>query len=85
MSRQALCQDCLRALTFATEDAFEQAHLGIVKCLCGGELCGCESCMASLAALAAGEFENAGLVGDISKIESWTADGGLVESQGVQP
>lgn len=70
MTYKALCQDCLRAVAFKTERAFNE-----VSCICGGYLCGCAGCMTVLGELEGGNLSPAGLK---CAMESWSAEGGAV-------
>lgn len=41
MKRLMLCQDCLSVAEYS-----EAGHIGLARCKCGGDYCGCESCNA---------------------------------------
>lgn len=72
---RVLCQDCLR------EEAFTEAkHVGDILCECGGEFCGCHSCMESLNALHLKDFERAadsGLLITEAQFFSWNPISGI--------
>lgn len=77
MTYQALCQDCLRAPIFDTNEELQQAHDGKVLCTCGGDLCACPQCLETLDDLKDGNYEGRDLK-LITKVKSWSAHGGIV-------
>lgn len=78
MNYRALCNDCLREHRFSDAQSFyaKEDINGIVDCSCGGELCDCPSCVATLDTLSAGAR---GQVPEIhGTVLDWTPDGGAV-------
>lgn len=73
---RALCQDCLRAPTFETDADLQKAHEEITRCVCGGQLCGCDFCLEVLADLESGKREGiSGIEG--GPVGDWTASDGV--------
>ena len=79
LEAMALCQGCCRLHPIAAliPDA---NHPGTGMCpICGAEACHCRGCLASVAALVAGDWEAARLQPHAARRAiSWTADGGLI-------
>lgn len=75
MTYKALCNSCLRVVTFKTQQGFAAAHANEVSCVCGGDLCGCDGCAAVARDLESGNFAPEGVK---VRMESWTAEGGAV-------
>ncbi|WGH28514.1 hypothetical protein 13VV501A_gene0017 [Vibrio phage 13VV501A] len=72
---RVLCQDCLRDESFT-----EAKHEGDILCECGGEFCGCTSCMNTLNALHRKDFEraaNSGLRITKAAFTSWNPTTGI--------
>lgn len=66
-----LCNDCLRIAPYS-----EARHAGDEMCICGGEFCGCGSCVDTAARLVAGE-RRADQLGVIADVGYWSADQGI--------
>lgn len=67
---KVLCQDCLRVEDFTPEkDNFE------VSCVCGGDFCGCGSCMESVNKLNAG-YRKAQDIGCQNDVGLWSEKNG---------
>lgn len=75
MTYKALCNSCLRVVTFKTQQGFAAAHANEVACVCGGDLCGCAGCTAVARDLESGNLAPEGVK---VRMESWTAEGGAV-------
>ena len=70
-----LCQDCLRLYVHQTEAERAAAHAEEFMCECGGQLCGCDSCVWVIEALERGERGT--LNGNIPKgVYQWTPERG---------
>jgi hypothetical protein len=72
-----LCQDCLRAVPL------HQASSNNGFCTCGGDTCGCSSCLHTLDLLSQGE-KDPKVLGIQSNVffQSWTPENGV---QGLTP
>lgn len=80
MTFRALCNDCLRAPSYETEAEQMAAHGEDVFCQCGGQLCACDFCLATLALLETGE--RGALNGRLQgPIVDWSAEGGRDEQR----
>ncbi|AUR98351.1 hypothetical protein NVP1250O_13 [Vibrio phage 1.250.O._10N.261.55.E11] len=72
---RVLCQDCLKLDSFT-----EQKHEGRVFCSCGGEFCGCASCMLTANALVSKDFKTAkihGLLITEEVFNTWSESDGI--------
>ncbi|MGL5343469.1 MAG: hypothetical protein ACRC9O_02220 [Plesiomonas sp.] len=64
---EMLCQDCLRVRPYSAA-----GHAGDEHCECGGDFCGCESCLETISGLRAGKRLASEL--DLrSDVKSWDA------------
>jgi hypothetical protein len=75
----ALCQDCLRVHRLCELVPCDNEPPGLCP-VCTGATCDCPDCVASIDALALGEWDRARLQDHIRPV-SWSPDGGLVEVQ----
>lgn len=64
-----LCQDCLRVVPFDLA-----GHQNDYSCECGGDWCGCEFCLFTVAQLRAGRRSDIGLK---RPIEFWCEETGV--------
>lgn len=76
---RALCNDCGRALRFASRRAQMKANGEKKYCVCGSkQICACGGCLHTIKLLEGGckDGEKAGFLPGVS-VEGWTADQGL--------
>lgn len=70
---KVLCQDCLRV-----EDFTQAKHVTESSCVCGGDMCGCPSCMDTVNKLNAG-YRKAKDIGCQIDVTLWSEKNGLAE------
>lgn len=70
---KVLCQDCLRV-----RDYTHERHNEIELCQCGGQFCGCPSCVDTINALISGK-RKADEVGCTRDLNSWNEQDGIVK------
>lgn len=70
---KVLCQDCLKV-----EDFTHEKHVNEGSCACGGDMCGCYSCMKTINKLNAG-YRKAADIGCQTDVGVWSEENGLVE------
>ena len=74
---KVLCQDCLKVKGFSIE-----RHNGEERCECGGDFCGCESCIETIKGLMAGK-RSADELGIQCDIEHWNEQNGIAKKEEV--
>jgi len=73
-SLRALCQDCLRVVTYQNKEELLAAHNEEVFCQCSGQLCACGGCTDDIALLENGEFNAFDSL--LSGVVKWDAETG---------
>tara|TARA_R110001599_G_scaffold343441_1_gene566043 strand:- start:1707 stop:1949 length:243 start_codon:yes stop_codon:yes gene_type:complete len=74
---KVLCQDCLKVKDFS-----QRRHNSEEPCECGGDFCGCESCIETINDLVAGK-RSAEELGTQCDIEHWTEQDGIAKKEEV--